>query len=186
MPLNNCIKVSIFKPKAKKDIPTREILWYDFFYGKLRKLNAHIVNYSYVKEKYIETKTGKLPLEEAIENVIEYNNGFVNKKFAQKLIEDNCEIFEEYIFKAQPVIHTSKNKNVNVREWLDNYTKYNDDFIKEGKTKHFMNTLSEDEDEILLEVPEKMADDFCYQLNRSDIKFSIHEETYGKFKENNA
>jgi hypothetical protein len=45
------IRINILNLQEKKDIPTNEILWYDFFYEKLRKIQAHNVRYIYEKDK---------------------------------------------------------------------------------------------------------------------------------------
>jgi hypothetical protein len=108
-----------------------------------------------------------LSLKDVINTVQETNK--CSKGQAEDFVKNNFNIQEKYMMIAQPEIIKDKNEKISqsISKWYDTYSNYND-IVSE--------IVDKDDISITFDVKEDNVNDFCYDLERNNIRFETIED----------
>ena len=154
---NNIIRVFEHKEKMGKEHP---IPWYDPLYKKLLTFQGLFLDFEIKEEKYIETKNGKISLEDAVEEVRKYNRTSLWQ--AKKIVDDNCDIIRKYRLFPKVIKDKKELKQTKVLQWFEKYKNYNNTT---------MYVVEESKNDVIFSGEKKDFDDFTNELSRSGFRF---------------
>lgn len=165
---NKDVIVQVFEPGEKVD-KERPISWYDPLYKKMLTFKGLFLHFEIKEEKYVDTKDGKISLDEAIEEVRKHNlkNGRrISTWEAKRIIDENCDVVRKYRLFPKVIKDKKEVKQrAIVSEWFDKYQNYNNTAIE---------LLEENKDNSVFSA-EKVEDidDFVDNLGRNGFKYRV-------------
>jgi len=137
---------------GKKTPFEKEILWYDPLYKKMRRFLASKLKYVYVKEEYVSTPQGIIPLDEASEQ--ESRHYGVQSVWRLRAEPDSFDIIiEEKVLDEDAI-----------PDWFKMYHSTSNSTAK---------IISKEGNGLTFVLDDSELEDFLYELDRHRIRFRI-------------